>query len=155
MLNLENVKIIEFYRANDPEHGFLSNLYKKPIIFENREFSCGEYAYQFGKYRDEDTKEWAMQCPKPHLLAILSHNLLGWDIVPHWKDIKVPRMKAVLKVKFQDPELREKLLATGDSRLVENSKIDSFWGKGKSGKGKNMLGKLLMKVREEINKSEV
>lgn len=34
--------------------------------------------------------------------------------------------------------------------LIENSKMDSFWGIGKNQKGKNMLGKLLMKVREEI-----
>ena len=36
--------------------------------------------------------------------------------------------------------------------LVENSKIDSYWGIGKKGTGKNKLGKLLMKIRKECNK---
>ena len=62
-------------------------------------------------------------------------------------------MYKVLKVKFSDPELREKLLGTKNAILIEDSKTDSFWAIGKSGKGKNMLGKLLMKVREEITEN--
>ena len=93
-----------------------------------------------------------MKAPKPHLLAILSHGLFSWDIVENWSKIKVDRMYNVLKVKFSDVELREQLLETGNSILIEDSKTDPFWGAGKKGTGKNMLGKLLMKVREEIRK---
>jgi len=125
-------------------------LYKKPIVFEDREFPTGEHAYQFAKFRDKDTREWALNAPKPHLLSILCHGLFSWDIVPNWGEIKVDRMYNVLRAKFSDNILRQKLLDTGNSILIENSKTDSFWGIGKKGKGKNMLGKLLMKVREEI-----
>ena len=149
MKNLEGNKIIRFYRARG-EYDFLSCLYQKVLIFEDIEFEAAEYAYQYGKMRDKKTREWAMKAPKPHLLSILCHNLFAWDIVPGWSKMKVNRMYRVLKVKFSDIELKEKLLATGNAILIEDSKSDSFWGCGKNGKGKNMLGKLLMKVREEL-----
>jgi len=57
--NIEGQEIIEFYRT-DRAYGFLSNLYKKPVIFKGREFPSGEHAYLFGKFKDEDTREWAM-----------------------------------------------------------------------------------------------
>jgi ribA/ribD-fused uncharacterized protein len=95
-----------------------------------------------------------MNAFKPHLLAILAQGLFSWDIVKNWNNIKVERMYNVLKVKFSDPKLKQKLLKTCNSNLIENSKTDSFWGFGKRGKGKNILGKLLMKVREEIVKKE-
>jgi len=149
-LNLENSKTIEFYRATGT-HGFLSNLYKKSLIFEGIEFPTAEHAYQYGKFNDSKTREWAMKAPKPHLLAILAHGLFSWDIVENWSGIKVNRMLEILRVKFSDPELKQKLLETRKCLLIEKSKSDSFWGVGKKLTGKNMLGKLLMKVRDEIN----
>lgn len=44
-------------------------------------------------------------------------------------------------------DIREILLATGDEELVENAPNDYYWGIGKSGKGLNMLGKILMETR--------
>ena len=150
MKNIEQRNIIKFYRATKYGYGFLSCLYKKVMFFEEREFPSAEYAYQFGKFKDETVREWAMKAPKPHLLAILAHGLFSWDIVKDWSKIKVNRMHNVLRAKFSDRELMYKLLDTGDSILIENSKSDAFWGIGKNQKGKNMLGVLLMRVREEI-----
>jgi len=149
--SIDGKKKIYFYRATG-KYGFLSNLFKKTLIFEDREFSTGEHAYQYGKFKDETVREWAMVSPKPHLLSILAHGLFSWDIVENWSKIKVDRMYKVLRVKFSDEELRQKLLGTGDAMLIENSKTDPFWGNGKKGTGKNMLGLLLMKIREEIRK---
>lgn len=148
--DLTGKEIIRFYKSNRA-YGFLSNLYKNPVKFDGRLFPTSEHAYQFGKFRDGKVREWAMKCPKPHLLAIFCHNLLLWDIVENWNKIKVDRMYRVLKAKFLDPELKKKLIETGNSKIEEDSKTDYFWGRGKTGKGKNMLGNLLMKVRDEIN----
>lgn len=146
-------KIIKFYRARG-KYGFLSNLFKKPMEFEGRIFPASEYAYQYGKFRDERSREWAMKAPKPHLLSILSHGLFSWDIVEDWNKKKVERMHKILQIKFSDNELKSKLLETKDAVLIEESKTDGFWGIGKKGTGRNMLGKLLMKIREEIVKNE-
>ena len=55
-----------------------------------------------------------------------------------------------LRYKFSNPDLKEKLLATGNEELVEgNWWGDQYWGIC-DGIGKNKLGKLLMKVRKEL-----
>lgn len=141
---------IRFYRV-DREHGEYSNLYPAPITFEARVFQNNEYAYQFGKFKDPEVAAWAMQAPKPHLIAILAHGLFAWDIVPNWATIKVDRMEKVLWAKFtQHPALRTKLVATGSATLIEDSRTDAFWGLGKKGNGKNMLGVLLMRTRDKL-----
>jgi len=70
-----------------------------------------------------------------------------------WEDVKVNIMKEVVKSKFMsNPELRNKLIATGDAELVElNHWGDRTWGVcSKTNTGKNLLGKILMEVRKEI-----
>jgi len=48
--------------------------------------------------------------------------------------------------------LRETLLATGDSTIVEHTKNDAYWGDGGDGTGKNRLGEILMLVRELLGR---
>lgn len=60
-------------------------------------------------------------------------------------------MYEICKAKFtQHKDLAEKLLETGDEELVEGNKWnDTYWGVC-NGKGKNQLGKILMRIREEL-----
>lgn len=80
---------------------------------------------------------------------------LGRTVVlrPDWNEVKVSIMRNVLALKFrQNPDLREKLLATGEAELIEgNHWKDTFWGVC-NGVGENWLGKLLMELREELKK---
>jgi ribA/ribD-fused uncharacterized protein len=56
-----------------------------------------------------------------------------------------------LRLKFQvHKDLCEKLLETGDKKLVEHTFKDKYWADGGNGQGKNRLGVLLMRLREEI-----
>ena len=68
-----------------------------------------------------------------------------------WETVKIEIMRQVLKSKFtHNPELREKLIATGNTELIEgNNWNDRFWGVCR-GVGKNHLGKLLMEIRAEL-----
>ena len=143
---------IKFYRSSE-EYGWLSNLFLAEIEFEGRTFRSSEDAYQYGKFADADLAEAAMNLPAPRFVAILAHGLFVYDQVPDWKEIKVDRMRRVLRAKFdQHQALKDLLLATGDANLVEASKSDAFWGSGKEGKGKNMLGTLLMELRDQYRK---
>ena len=61
-------------------------------------------------------------------------------------------MEEIVRAKFgQNPVLADKLLATGDTLLIEgNTWGDKFWGVDtRVGQGENHLGKILMKVRAE------
>lgn len=60
-------------------------------------------------------------------------------------------MEKILKKKIeQNPYVKETLLNTKDYILVENSPKDSFWGWGPNKDGENHLGKLWMKLRDEL-----
>ncbi|GAA6615276.1 NADAR family protein [Scytonema sp. NUACC26] len=72
-----------------------------------------------------------------------------------WEQVKDGIMKKAVLCKFQThADIREILLSTGDVELVENSPIDYYWGYGADGSGKNMLGKILMEVREILRNSD-
>jgi ribA/ribD-fused uncharacterized protein len=70
---------------------------------------------------------------------------------PDWEQVKILIMTSLVRDKFtRHQDLKEQLLATGDAELIEgNWWGDTFWGVCK-GKGENHLGKVLMKVREEL-----
>lgn len=67
---------------------------------------------------------------------------------------RVRVMRDVLRAKFGDPHLRQRLLDTGDAELVERLPrfADAFWGTLNNGEGKNVLGRLLMEERARIRR---
>ena len=72
---------------------------------------------------------------------------------PDWEDVKINEMRNIVRAKFsQNPELAEKLIQTGDAHLEEgNTWGDRTWGTV-NGSGQNLLGKILMEIRETLKK---
>lgn len=76
-------------------------------------------------------------------------------VSPEWNQHRVFVMKKILLAKLDQHEyVRRKLLETGDRIIVEDSWRDDFWGWGKNRDGQNMLGKLWMKIRDEIRERD-
>lgn len=149
------VQEIRFYRSNERPHGVFSNLYRRSIVFEDVTYATAEHAYQAGKARKPEVRDWILAAPSPALLAMAAHGLYQWDIVSNWSRIKFDRMRGILHAKFtQHEDLKQILLETGNARLVESATVDTavnrLWGEV-NGVGKNMLGMLLMEVREELS----
>ncbi len=145
---------IHFYRSNEKPYGPLSNLYRCAVMFEGIIFPTSEHAYQAGKARKQEVREWLLAAPSPALVAMAAHGLYVWDVHPDWSKTKFDRMRGVLYAKFtQHPNLKELLLSTGNKRLVEAATVDNavnrLWGEV-NGKGKNMLGVLLMELRDKL-----
>lgn len=145
---------IRFYRADDKPYGVFSNLLRRPMVFEGQTYPTAEHAYQAGKARKAEVRDWLMAAPSPSLLAMAAHGLYYWDIAPGWSTSKFDRMRAVLLAKFSEHEdLRKALIATGDATLIESATVDNpvnrLWGQV-NGVGKNMLGLMLMEVREAL-----
>jgi ribA/ribD-fused uncharacterized protein len=145
---------INFYRSNEKPYGVFSNLFKRSINFEDIEYPTSEHAYQAGKARKEEVRDWILSAPTPALAAMAAHGLYVWDVAPNWAQIKFDRMRGVLRAKFaQHTDLRETLLSTGNLRLVEAGTMDNavnrLWGEV-NGRGQNMLGVLLMELRTEL-----
>jgi ribA/ribD-fused uncharacterized protein len=147
---------IHFYRANEKPYGVFSNLYRRAIRFDGREYPTAEHAYQAGKPIRESVREWILSAPTPALVAMAAHGLYTWDVTPDWSRTKLDRMRQVLRAKFtQHEDLRVLLLSTGNARLVEagrtNNAVNREWGEV-NGKGMNKLGILLMEIRAELRK---
>ena len=148
---------IRFYRANEKPYGAFSNLYRREVQLDRVTYPTAEHAYQAAKARRPEVRDWILAAPSPALLAMAAHGLYQWDIVPDWSRIKFDRMRAVLRAKFtQHADLHELLISTGTARLVEAGTVDNavnrLWGEI-NGKGRNMLGVLLMELREELGRN--
>ncbi|ESY51892.1 MULTISPECIES: NADAR family protein [unclassified Mesorhizobium] len=145
---------IRFYRASEKPYGAFSNLYRRPIDFEDETFPTSEHAYQAGKARKPEVRDWVLSAPSPGLVAMAAHGLYYWDIAPGWSRTKFDRMRGVLRAKFtQHEDLKDLLLSTRDARLVESATVDNevnrLWGEV-NGEGRNMLGQLLMELRTSL-----
>jgi ribA/ribD-fused uncharacterized protein len=140
---------IKFYRTNE-EHGFLSNFWSKnPFFFEDHMVQHSEALYQALKvHRADPTLALKILTTKlPGTAAKLGREAAcmreDWDLV------KDDAMRLTIMVKFsEDEELLDKLVATKGRELIEDSPIDWYWGIGKDGTGKNVLGILLMEFRD-------
>lgn len=145
------------------ENWFLSNFYNKcenGIVYNGIKYNHTEGAFQAQKTLDEKQKAFiATLSASESKKACGRYGLNGFKIQlrPDWEEVKDQIMYEVVKAKFeQNPELKEKLLATGDAELIEGTTWhDNYWGnctcpRCSNVTGRNQLGKTLMKVREEL-----
>lgn len=140
-------EVIKFYKTNET-YGFLNNFKKAKMFVYDRWWKNVESAYQAQKtiITDEYDKIWLADTPR-------QARDLGQLVTmrPDWDKVKVSVMEECVLAKFtQNHDLREKLLATKDAELIEDSPIDWFWGCGKDGTGQNQLGEALMRVRNKL-----
>ena len=133
------------------EHIFLSNFHPSVIEFEDGTYRSVEAAYQAAKTEDVKLRRQFQGVVSPGKCKRLGKKL---ELRPGWDNIKEGVMLTLLREKFKIPELREKLLRTGDAYIEEtNWWGDEFWGVCR-GKGLNRLGHLLMQVREEVKSAD-
>lgn len=134
----------------DHEYAFLSNFYDSPFEVDGIKYPTVEHFFQAMKVTDPKDREVIAAAATPGQAKQLGRKV---SLRADWEEIKIDIMKFALRCKFQVPELREKLLTTGDEELIEgNWWGDRFWGVC-DGIGENHLGKLLMEVRQEIREN--
>jgi ribA/ribD-fused uncharacterized protein len=134
---------------------FLSNFWPVQIEHKGVLFCSVEHAYQAAKFDDEALILRIANTLKPgdaKRLGRLTPARVGWDAQ------RLPTMETLLRKKFAKthPELRVSLRLTEDALLVEgNFWHDTFWGVDQhTGEGENHLGKLLMKIRRDLQNEE-
>jgi ribA/ribD-fused uncharacterized protein len=126
---------------------FLSNFYPSTISYDGKLWPTVEHVYQAYKSLDENVRVTIHKARSPGEAKKLGQLLV---IREDWEPVKVDLMRTFVKKKFENPFLREMLLATGDAKLVEgNYWNDKFWGVCR-GVGQNWLGRILMDVREQV-----
>lgn len=142
-------KTINFYSAND-EYGEFSNFAAFPIKLDGLVWPTSEHYFQAQKFEDETYREKIRKAKTPMIAAQWGRDR-KMKLRRDWESVKVDVMFKAVTAKFsQHEELKNMLLETGDARLVEHTENDSYWGDGGNGRGRNMLGQLLMKVRDNF-----
>ncbi len=134
---------------------FLSNFYiSKMVCFTSHNplavpYDSAEHYYQAFKAKTLEDHMKIISMRTPGKAKRMGSKI---ELRHDWEDVKIEIMKKALKLKFADNKLRTLLLNTKDCKLIEgNNWGDTYWGVDlKTGKGKNMLGILLMELRETI-----
>jgi len=136
------------------EYRFLSNFWMSPLEYNGRTFHSVEQAYQFEKCDDLVYQNAIVKAEKPWKAKKIgkkkSMEELGVEIREDWEEIKLDVMRKLVTIKFKNPELRQKLINTGNAELIEGNWWNDKWWGVCNGIGENHLGKILMEVREEI-----
>jgi len=135
---------------------WLSNFDWREVEFEGLMYPSSEHAFQAAKTLDLELRK-AIRDQPTYLKAKRAGRKL--KLRADWEDVKVQVMETILRDKFtRHLDLRSKLLDTGDAELVEgNDWHDHDWGVctcGDCPPGKNNLGKVLMKIREELRQTD-
>lgn len=129
------------------EYRWLSNFYPCRILFGGLEYGSSEAVYQSCKFSPSEREVFThLDAAAAKKLAHSKHVDAAW-----WATQEDRVMREALWAKFtQNPDLAARLLATGDKYLEEtNWWNDTYWGVH-DGRGKNVLGHLLMEVRTRL-----
>lgn len=128
---------------------FLSNFYPAKVTYEGFTYKNNEAAFQAQKVLSIDGKSAFTELSP----ADAKKKGRRVRLRPDWEQVKDGIMEEIVRAKFtQNPDLKQQLLLTGNAELIEgNTWNDCYWGvDARSGIGQNHLGKILMKVREEL-----
>ncbi len=143
---------ILFYKVCEP-YGCFSNFSLHSIQLGGEVWQTSEHYYQAQKFvgtQDQTLCQRIHNAPSPEIAAAIGRDPLH-SVRPDWDAVKIPIMyKAVLTKFMTYCDLSEILLSTGEQIIIENSPTDAFWGCGLDGCGQNHLGKILMRIRQEI-----
>lgn len=125
---------------------------ESPIMIDGVEHKSAEHYFQLMKSFGTPSHDAAKVA-----MANATGELEAWgvgqrlELREDWETAKVQVMRTAITAKFQQSEtLRALLLSTGEFPLVQLKPDDEFWGTGKHGTGRNMLGQLLVALRREL-----
>lgn len=138
------------------QYRWLSNFWSCPIDWKGEVYPSVEHAYQASKFTSPDARRVIRQASTPGMAKRFGKNIKNYERVPekYWDGIKLDVMLELVRRKFAIPEFKKLLLATGNQELQEGNRWgDTFWGVDlRTGKGENHLGKIIMRVREELKR---
>ena len=122
------------------------------VDWHGRMWATSEHAYQAAKFFEtaRDVVEEIFNARSPHRAKEIASSHED-ECRSDWADVKVTIMTDILRHKLeQHPYVSQKLRQTLDLEIVEDSPQDSFWGWGPHRNGRNELGKIWMRLREEL-----
>ena len=145
-------------------YNFLSNFYPVSvyILIGKKWVRCAtvEHAFQASKTLSQHQRRRIVDATSPSMAKHIGRHVIR---ASYWEDVKTVIMLELLRQKFSRSDLIDRLLRTQDAQLIEgNNWHDNFWGvcacgngigsDGQCNGGLNWLGKLLMRVRKDLQR---
>jgi len=138
----------------EQEFYVLSNFSAFNLRWKGLTFPTSEHAYHWEKFPHHIGHQYDIHTASSAHNAFKLAEKWKSDRRDDWDDVKTGIMREILKAKADQHEyVFRKLMETGDRELVEDSWRDPYWGWGPDHDGKNMLGRLWMDVRRELQLS--
>jgi ribA/ribD-fused uncharacterized protein len=122
------------------------------VVWRGKLYPTSEHAYQAAHFIDVDPNlaEQVRQIRSPRAAADFANSNSAHDD-PEWANKKVSVMEEIVKCKLEQHDyIREVLILSGSLDIVEMNDSDEFWGWGKNQTGRNELGKIWMRLRDEL-----
>jgi len=147
-----DIMSLEFINEFTGQYDWLSNFYPSPIVKDDLTYPTVEHFYQSMKMVDKKDAEFIRLINLPGRAKNLAKAL---PMRHDWNNhLKYDIMSEGLLLKFtQNPELGKRLIATGDTVLVEGNRWhDNLWGSCicdacQKNISHNILGRKLMELR--------
>lgn len=125
------------------DYRWLSNFAPCVIVYDGIAYPSVENAYVAAKTVDVNARIELQSCTASQAKRIGR----TFQLRNHWEQLKVPLMRQFLTQKFTQEPYRSLLIETQGRYLEEtNTWNDRFWGV--CGTGQNMLGSLIMDIRD-------
>ena len=145
---------IGFYTTRGP-YGVFSNFSPHAFQAKGERWPTSEHYFQAMKFEGTEHVDAVRNAPSPKEAARRGRQRTR-PLRPDWEDVKDDVMRAALDAKFSShPDLAEILLATCSAEIIEETRRDYYWGCGTKRTGRNMLGKLLVELREQLRQREL
>lgn len=129
-----------------------SNFSSFAVEWQGTKWPTSEHAFQASLFMDvyPEIAEEIYQSNSAHDAKKIAERNLHL-LPPDWEENSIPVMEDIVRHKLdQNPYVMRKLLQTKDIPIVEDSPKDAFWGWGPNRDGRNELGKIWMKLRDEM-----
>lgn len=140
---------IYFYKTNE-KYGCFSNFAHYGFELDEKWWMTSEHYFQAQKFYGTEYVEIIRLLDNPMKAAKMGRNR-NLPLREDWEEVKDDVMRKAVYAKFsQNIELKNKLLDTDSEYIVENTSNDYYWGCGTNGSGKNMLGIILMEIRDKL-----
>jgi ribA/ribD-fused uncharacterized protein len=142
--------VIYFYGSDEVPYGCFANFSPHGFDLDGHWWPTAEHYYQAQKFVDPRWAELIRRAPTPKRAAELGRDRNA-PLRRDWDRIKDDVMRRAVAAKFgAHADLRAILLGTGDQEIVEDTTTDHYWGRGSTGTGRNMLGRILMRTRTRL-----
>lgn len=153
---------IQFYSGLKNDYQDFSNFAKTPFTIRLKgqatTFPTVEHYFHYQKadlFNDKSAKIAILNTPNPLQAKRIGREVINFD-PKAWDTVAEKHIANGMYLKFsQHPDLKEKLLTTGNEDLLEANPYDSKYGIGRDGKGQNLTGKCLMRVRDLFQEQDI